>query len=109
MNARSKIIITTDEGKRGGKMIGIKNIVDEALKQCPDITNCIVFKQTGADVPWSKGRDLWWHEEVEKYPNYLAPESMDSEDPLSFFTPQDPPESQRVSCTLPPAILWVLE
>src|SRR2546423_260420 len=68
MDAKSKIVITTDEGKRGGKVIGTKKIVDEALKQCPDVTNCIVFKRTGADVPWSKGRDLWWHEEVEKYP-----------------------------------------
>lgn len=82
IDAKSKIIITTDEGKRGGKVIGTKKIVDEALKQCPDVTNCIVFKRTGADVPWTKGRDLWWHEEVEKYPNYIAPEPMDSEDPL---------------------------
>ncbi|EAS36156.3 acetate--CoA ligase [Coccidioides immitis RS] len=82
LDARSKFIITTDEGKRGGKVIGTKKIVDEALKQCPDVTNCLVFKRTGADVPWTKGRDLWWHEEVDKYPNYLPAESMDSEDPL---------------------------
>lgn len=82
IDAESKVVITTDEGKRGGKNIGTKKIVDEALKQCPDITGCLVFKRTGADVPWTKGRDLWWHEEVEKYPNYIAPESMNSEDPL---------------------------
>jgi acetyl-CoA synthetase len=82
IDAESKVVITTDEGKRGGKVIGTKKIVDEALKQCPDITGCLVFKRTGADVPWTKGRDLWWHEEVEKYPNYIAPESMNSEDPL---------------------------
>ncbi|KAE9984410.1 hypothetical protein BLS_002441 [Venturia inaequalis] len=82
IDAESKVVITTDEGKRGGKVIGTKKIVDEALKQCPDITGCLVFKRTGADVPWTKGRDFWWHEEVEKYPNYIAPESMNSEDPL---------------------------
>ncbi|KLJ05813.1 acetyl-coenzyme A synthetase [Blastomyces silverae] len=82
LDAKSKVVITTDEGKRGGKLIGTKKIVDEALRQCPDVTNCIVYKRTGADVPWTKGRDLWWHEEVEKYPNYIAPESMNSEDPL---------------------------
>ncbi|EEQ84905.1 acetyl-coenzyme A synthetase [Blastomyces dermatitidis ER-3] len=82
LDAKSKVVITTDEGKRGGKLIGTKKIVDEALSQCPDVTNCIVYKRTGADVPWTKGRDLWWHEEVEKYPNYIPPESMNSEDPL---------------------------
>lgn len=82
LDAKSKIIITTDEGRRGGKVIGTKRIVDEALKQCPDVTTVLVYKRTGADVPWTKGRDIWWHEEVEKFPNYLPPESMNSEDPL---------------------------
>lgn len=82
IDAQSKVVITTDEGRRGGKVIGTKKIVDEALKKCPDVTGCLVYKRTGADIPWTKGRDLWWHEEVEKYPNYIAPESMNSEDPL---------------------------
>jgi acetyl-CoA synthetase len=82
IDAESKVVITTDEGKRGGKVIGTKKIVDEALKQCPDVSHCLVFRRTGADVPWTKNRDWWWHEEVEKYPNYIAPESMSSEDPL---------------------------
>lgn len=82
LDAQSKVVITSDEGKRGGKVIGTKRIVDDALKQCPGVTHCLVFKRTGAEVPWTKGRDLWWHEEVEKYPNYIAPESMNSEDPL---------------------------
>lgn len=82
LDAQSKVIITTDEGKRGGKLIGTKKIVDEALKQCPDVTHCLVYKRTGADVPWTKGRDYWWHEEVDKWPSYIAPESMNAEDPL---------------------------
>lgn len=82
LDAGSKVVITTDEGKRGGKVIGTKRIVDEALKQCPDVTSVLVYKRTGADVPWTSGRDLWWHEEVEKYPNYLQPEPVSSEDPL---------------------------
>ncbi|KAA8648733.1 hypothetical protein EYZ11_004237 [Aspergillus tanneri] len=82
LDASSKVVITTDEGKRGGKVIGTKRIVDEALKQCPNVSNVLVYKRTGAEVPWTKGRDVWWHEEVEKYPNYIAPESMSSEDPL---------------------------
>ncbi|PNS16977.1 Acetyl-coenzyme A synthetase [Sphaceloma murrayae] len=82
IDAQSKVVITTDEGKRGGKVIGTKKIVDEALKQCPDVKHCLVYKRTGAEVPWTKERDLWWHEELEKYPSYIAPESVSSEDPL---------------------------
>jgi acetyl-CoA synthetase len=82
LDAESKVVITTDEGKRGGKTISTKKIVDDALKQCPGVSHCLVYKRTGTDVPWTKGRDYWWHEEVEKYPNYIAPESMSSEDPL---------------------------
>ncbi|KAK2736611.1 acetyl-CoA synthetase, partial [Myotisia sp. PD_48] len=82
LDAKSKIVITTDEGQRGGKVIGTKKIVDEAIKQCPGVSSCIVFKRTDAEIPWTAGRDLWWHEEVEKYPNYIPPVPVDSEDPL---------------------------
>lgn len=82
IDANTKVVITTDEGKRGGKLIGTKKIVDEAMKKCPDVHSVLVYKRTGADVPWTKGRDFWWHEELEKYPAYIAPESMNSEDPL---------------------------
>jgi acetyl-CoA synthetase len=82
IDGRSKVVITSDEGKRGGKLIGTKKIVDDALKQCPDVTGVLVFKRTGADIPMTKGRDVWWHEEVDKWPSYLAPEPMNSEDPL---------------------------
>lgn len=82
VDAQSTVVITTDEGKRGGKTIGTKKIVDDALKQCPDVKHVLVYKRTGADVPWTKGRDWWWHEETEKWPAYIAPEPMNSEDPL---------------------------
>jgi acetyl-CoA synthetase len=82
IDGKSKVVITTDEGKRGGKLIGTKKIVDDAMKQCPDVSHVLVFKRTGADVPWTTGRDFWWHEEVEKWPSYIAPEPMNSEDPL---------------------------
>ncbi|KHO01998.1 acetyl-coenzyme A synthetase [Metarhizium album ARSEF 1941] len=82
IDARSRVVITSDEGKRGGKIIGTKKIVDDALKQCPDVTNVLVFKRTGADVPMQPGRDVWWHEELEKWPSYIPPEVMNSEDPL---------------------------
>ncbi|KAH0565223.1 hypothetical protein GP486_001384 [Trichoglossum hirsutum] len=82
LDAQSKVVITSDEGRRGGKVIGTKRIVDDALKQCPGVSHVLVYKRTGADIPWTAGRDYWWHEEVEKYPAYIPPESMSSEDPL---------------------------
>ncbi|KAI6351431.1 Acetyl-coenzyme A synthetase [Pyricularia grisea] len=82
VDGQSKVVITTDEGKRGGKLIGTKRIVDEALKNCPDVSHVLVYKRTGADVPMMQGRDFWWHEEVEKWPNYIPPVPMNSEDPL---------------------------
>ena len=51
-DANSRVVITSDEGKRGGKTIGTKKIVDEALKHCPDVKTCIVFKRTGNDNPF---------------------------------------------------------
>ncbi|KFA71663.1 hypothetical protein S40288_08058 [Stachybotrys chartarum IBT 40288] len=82
VDGKSKVVITTDEGKRGGKLIGTKKIVDDALKQCPDVSHVLVYKRTGADVPFTPGRDWWWHEEVDKWPNYFPPEVVSSEDPL---------------------------
>jgi acetyl-CoA synthetase len=82
VDAGCKVVITTDEGKRGGKLIGTKKIVDDALKQCPAVENVLVYKRTGSEIPWTSGRDFWWHEEVEKWPNYFPPEPVASEDPL---------------------------
>jgi len=82
IDAKSKVVLTSDEGKRGGKVIGTKKIVDDALKKCPDVKNVLVFKRTGAEVPMTEGRDFWWHEETEKWPAYCPPEPMSSEDPL---------------------------
>lgn len=82
IDAKSKVLLTSDEGCRGGKTIGIKKIVDEALVGCPDVGSVLVHRHTGAPVPWTTSRDLWWHEEVEKWPKYLVPEQLSSEDPL---------------------------
>ncbi|RAL66078.1 hypothetical protein DID88_005737 [Monilinia fructigena] len=72
IDAQSKVVITSDEGKRGGKLIGTKKIVDDALKQCPDVTHCLVYRRTGADVPMTKGRDWWWHEEIHCFLLYTS-------------------------------------
>ena len=82
INANCKVVVTTDESTRGGKIIGTKKIVDAALADVASVSNVIVFKQTGSEIPWTAGRDVWWHEEVEKYPSYITPEPMASEDAL---------------------------
>ncbi|CAH6720080.1 acetyl-coenzyme A synthetase 1 [[Candida] jaroonii] len=83
LDANSKIVITADESKRGGKTIETKKIVDDALKQCPDVSNVLVYKRTGnSHVPFNKERDLWWHEEMDKFGPYFPPVPVDSEDPL---------------------------
>lgn len=81
-DAKSRVVITTDEGKRGGKSIATKSIVDAALAECPLVEHCLVLKRTGGNVKWFEGRDKWWHEEKEKVQPYCAPEIVSSEDPL---------------------------
>lgn len=79
----SRVVITADESKRGGKTIETKKIVDEALKDLPQVRNVFVFKRTGnSHVPFNPARDLWWHEELAKYGNYYPPVPVDAEDPL---------------------------
>lgn len=82
VDAKSRVVLTVDQGKRGGKVIEIKKIVDEALDEHSGASSVLVLRRTGSDVPWSQGRDRWWHEEVAKWPRYIAPEPMASEDPL---------------------------
>lgn len=82
LDAECKVVLTADEGKRGGKTIEIKGIIDTALTQCPAVSNVLVYRRTGAEIPWVTGRDYWWHEEVQRWPGYIAPERMNSEDPL---------------------------
>ncbi|KAG0284105.1 acetyl-CoA synthetase [Linnemannia gamsii] len=81
-DAQCRLIITSDQGKRGGKSIETKKIVDEALKSCPSVETVIVCQRTGAEVPMKEGRDFWWGEECSKRMSYLTPEPMHSEDPL---------------------------
>lgn len=83
IDADSRLVITADESKRGGKTIETKKIVDDALKDLPLVRNVLVFKRTGSlHVPFNAGRDLWWHEELAKYGNYFPAVPTNAEDPL---------------------------
>lgn len=80
IDASSTLIITSDEGRRGGRTFATKQIVDDAVRECSDISTVLVYKRTGAEVPWTPGRDLNLDDELKKYPTYTPPTPMDSED-----------------------------
>ncbi len=83
-DCEAKMLITADEGIRGGRKVPLKANSDEALLECPTIEKVIVVKRSAGDVDIEPGRDLWWHEEIcrEDIENYCEPEVMDAEDPL---------------------------
>jgi acetyl-CoA synthetase len=78
----SRVVITADEGVRGGKTIPLKNNVDEALKSCPDVHTVFVFKRTSRNISFSPPRDIWWHDAVSAQPEDCPCEPMNAEDPL---------------------------
>ncbi|MEC7491087.1 MAG: acetate--CoA ligase [Pseudomonadota bacterium] len=78
----SSIIVTADEGMRGGRPIPLKNNVDEALERCPTIQKCLVVKRTGNEITWVDGRDVWYHEAMDEASPHCSPVEMSAEDPL---------------------------
>ena len=82
LDADCKIVITADEGLRGGKKVPLKSNVDEALKGCPEVKNTLVIKRTGGDIQWNEARDIWYEEISKNVATSCTPEPMDSEDPL---------------------------
>ncbi len=83
-DCEAKVLITADEGVRGGKKIPLKAASDEAMEECPSIETCIVVERTASGVPMKEGRDVWWHEEMDapETSHVCDYEVMDSEDPL---------------------------
>jgi acetyl-CoA synthetase len=82
IDAESNVVITSDGAYRGSKSIGLKSIVDEALKTCPTVKNTIVFKHTGENINFEAPRDIWWHELIQGVSTENKAEVMDSEDTL---------------------------
>jgi acetyl-CoA synthetase len=78
----SDIVITADEGLRGGRRIPLKANVDEALTHHASVARVIVVQHTGADIPMQEGRDIWWHEAASEQSSECPAEEMNAEDPL---------------------------
>jgi len=78
----SSLVITADEGVRGGRAIPLKANTDKALEQTPSVQNVLVVKRTNADVPWTAERDVWLQDEMEQVSADCPPEEMGAEDPL---------------------------
>jgi acetyl-CoA synthetase len=82
LDGDSTVVITADEGLRGGRPIPLKHNTDKALERCPGVKTVFVVRRTGGDIAWTEGRDVWYHEAVAGVPETCEPEVMDAEDPL---------------------------
>ena len=81
-DSECSVLITADEGRRGGRKVPLKINADEALKDCPSVRHVIVVRNTGGDVPMLAGRDRWYEELTASEPAECEPERMNAEDPL---------------------------
>ncbi len=81
-DCESRLVITADEGRRGGKLVPLKKNVDEALASAHGVEKVLVVKNTGNAVPMKGARDVWWHDEAKKASADCPPIEMGAEDPL---------------------------
>ncbi|AUM13840.1 acetate--CoA ligase [Ketobacter alkanivorans] len=82
LDSDCQVLITADEGVRGGRHIPLKENADKALEHCPDVHTCLVVKRTGGDIAWHDNRDIWYHELIAQMSSDCPAQEMDSEDPM---------------------------
>ncbi len=82
LDCESTMVITADEGIRGGKIIPLKQFTDKALQKCPDCTKSIIIRRTGGAVEWVEGRDVWYHKAMAVASADCPAEEMNAEDPM---------------------------
>jgi acetyl-CoA synthetase len=78
----SNMVITADEGVRGGRAVPLKANTDAALAACPDCSKVIVVRRTGGAIDWIEGRDVWYHEAMAAASADCPAEEMNAEDPM---------------------------
>src|SRR3569833_100786 len=104
----SRIVITADEGLRGGKPIPLKKNTDEALEKAGIVTSVVVVRRTGGAVTMKSGRDVWYHEEAAKVSADCPAEAMNAEDPLFIlYTSGSTGKPKGVLHTTGGYLLWV--
>ncbi len=81
-DCRSTVLVTADEGRRGGRAVPLKRNADNALRHCPEVREVIVVRHTGGAIDWVNGRDTWYHEACAAASPDCLPEEMSAEDPL---------------------------
>ncbi|MCZ6711513.1 MAG: acetate--CoA ligase [Gammaproteobacteria bacterium] len=81
LDSDCRIVITADEGVRGGRTVPLKENTEAALKDCPNVHTVVTVKRTGNPVEWHAQRDIWYEELVADQPATCEPEVMDAEDP----------------------------
>jgi acetyl-CoA synthetase len=81
-DCESNMVITSDEGLRGGRPIPLKANTDAALDNCPDCNKVIVVRRTGGDIKWVADRDVWYHEAMDAASAACPAEEMNAEDPM---------------------------
>ena len=83
----AKVLITADAFARRGNVIPMKRTADEAVAESPSVRHVIVYRRTGADVPWTSGRDVWWHEAVSTEPAECEALAVEADHPaLIIYT-----------------------
>ena len=82
LDSDCRVVVTADEGPRGGRNVPLKANVEKALEECPEVHTTIVVKRTGTDVPLNAERDVWYHQGMEDVSAECAAEEMQAEDPL---------------------------
>jgi acetyl-CoA synthetase len=82
LDSDCRVVITADEGLRGGRPVPLKANTDRALEKCPEVHTVITVRRTGGDVAWHPERDLWYHEAMSHMADECPCEEMDAEDPL---------------------------
>ena len=82
LDCKSNFVVTADEGLRGGKSIPLKETVDKALLQCPNVKKCLIVKKTGKKINLVNGRDEYLDKILKTIGDFCQPEEMNAEDPL---------------------------
>nr|VFK64251.1 MAG: acetyl-CoA synthetase [Candidatus Kentron sp. TUN] len=82
LDSDCQVVITSDEGLRGGRPVPLKVNTDKALESCPNVHTVFVVKHTGGDIAWKEERDVWYGEAIAAVDPVCDPEPMDAEDPL---------------------------